>query len=120
MNPIERLFERDGLPRFGLPAALATSYGGDFGLSRPALYANFVSSADGVVALPCCPEIHRRGSRSLPMVIVQHSVEARPTGHLAICPIVIRRTDVPDVLATKTPNRAEWAQGFQAEEIAGA
>ncbi len=52
MRPIERLFERDGLPRFALPAALAKSYGGDFGLARPLLYANFVSSADGVVALP--------------------------------------------------------------------
>ena len=52
MRPIERLFEREGLPRFALPAALAKSYGGDFGLARPLLYANFVSSADGVVALP--------------------------------------------------------------------
>ena len=52
MKPIELLFERDGLPRFDLPAALATSYGGDFGLARPALYANFVSAVDGVVALP--------------------------------------------------------------------
>ena len=52
MKPIEPLFERDGLPRFGLPAALATSYGGDFGLARPTLYANFVSAVDGVVALP--------------------------------------------------------------------
>ena len=52
MKPIERLFERDGLPRFGLPAALAEIYGGDFGLARPVLYANFVSSVDGVVALP--------------------------------------------------------------------
>jgi riboflavin biosynthesis pyrimidine reductase len=52
MNPIERLFERNGLPRFGLPAALAEIYGGDFGLNRPELYANFVSSLDGVVALP--------------------------------------------------------------------
>ena len=52
MTPIERLFERDGLPRFGMSAALAKSYGGDFGLARPLLYANFVSSADGVVALP--------------------------------------------------------------------
>ena len=51
MKPIECLFERDGLPRFGLPAALATIYGGDFGVARPALYANFVASADGVVAL---------------------------------------------------------------------
>lgn len=52
MRPLERLFERDGLPLFGLPAALAETYGGDFGLNRPELYANFVSSADGVVALP--------------------------------------------------------------------
>jgi riboflavin biosynthesis pyrimidine reductase len=51
MRPIERLFEREGLPYFGLPLALATSYGGDFGLARPGLYANFVSSVDGVVAL---------------------------------------------------------------------
>ena len=34
------------------------------------------------------------------MVIVQQSPEARPTGDLAICPVVIRRTDVPDELAT--------------------
>jgi hypothetical protein len=34
------------------------------------------------------------------MVVVQQSAEARPTGDLAICPIVIRRTDVPDELAT--------------------
>ena len=52
MKPIELLFERDGLPRFGLPGALATTYGGDFGLARPTLYANFVCAVDGVVALP--------------------------------------------------------------------
>jgi hypothetical protein len=47
MRPIERLFERESLPRFARPAALAKSYGGEFGLARPLLYANFVSSADG-------------------------------------------------------------------------
>jgi len=36
------------------------------------------------------------------MVIVQQSAEARATGDLAICSVVIRRTDVPDQLATKT------------------
>jgi len=51
MKPLERLFECDGLPVFGLPAALTATYGGDFGLNRPQLYANFVSSVDGVVAL---------------------------------------------------------------------
>jgi riboflavin biosynthesis pyrimidine reductase len=51
MKPIERLFEREGLPAFGLSPALAEAYGGDFGLTRPGLYANFVSSTDGLVAL---------------------------------------------------------------------
>ncbi|HEY5282334.1 MAG TPA: dihydrofolate reductase family protein [Polyangia bacterium] len=51
MHPVECLFERDALPRFGLPSALAALYGGDFGLARPAIYANFVASVDGVVAL---------------------------------------------------------------------
>jgi len=52
MSPLECLFEREGPPSYGLPAALAELYGGDFGLARPGLYANFVSSVDGVVALP--------------------------------------------------------------------
>ena len=51
MRPIQRLFEHEGLPAFGLPPALIARYGGDFGLTRPGVYANFVSSADGVVAL---------------------------------------------------------------------
>ena len=51
MKALERLFEREGLPSFGLSPALAAAYGGDFGLARPGLYANFVASADGVVAL---------------------------------------------------------------------
>jgi len=52
MNPLECLFVREGLPSWGVPAALEAAYGGDFGLARPELYANFVASADGVVALP--------------------------------------------------------------------
>ena len=59
MKPLERLFERDGLPVFGLPTALAATYGGDFGLTRPELYANFVSSVDGVVALASAGESGR-------------------------------------------------------------
>jgi riboflavin biosynthesis pyrimidine reductase len=51
MTPLERLFERGGLPHAGLPAPLAALHDGDFGLARPGLYANFVSSVDGVVAL---------------------------------------------------------------------
>lgn len=56
MTPLERLFERAGLPATRLPPALAAIYGGDFGVARPSLYANFVSSIDGVVALPTSAE----------------------------------------------------------------
>ena len=51
MKPIELLFERADVTPFCLPASLAASYGGDLGLSRKGLYANFVSSVDGVVEL---------------------------------------------------------------------
>ena len=56
MLKLERLFEREGLPAFGLPEPLAAIYGGDFGVARPVLYANFVSSVDGVVALATTAE----------------------------------------------------------------
>jgi riboflavin biosynthesis pyrimidine reductase len=59
MKPLARLFEREGLPSFPLPTALAATYGGDFGLHRPAVYANFVSSVDGVVSLPDAGESGR-------------------------------------------------------------
>jgi riboflavin biosynthesis pyrimidine reductase len=49
---LELLFERDGLPSPGMPGALAAAYGGALGLAGPRVYANFVSSLDGVVALP--------------------------------------------------------------------
>ncbi|HEX4475456.1 MAG TPA: dihydrofolate reductase family protein [Polyangiaceae bacterium] len=49
---LERLFERPGLPEVDLPALLVEHYGGPFGLARPCVYANFVASVDGVVALP--------------------------------------------------------------------
>jgi riboflavin biosynthesis pyrimidine reductase len=52
MTPILPLYRRDGLAQFDLPAELAALYGGDFGLARPRVYANFVASLDGVVALP--------------------------------------------------------------------
>lgn len=52
MNPLQKLFERAELPSFGLPAPLLTTYGGDFGINPSHTFANFVSSVDGVVALP--------------------------------------------------------------------
>ena len=49
---LELLFERPGLPRFGLPRALVEAYGGDLGFAEKRVFANFVASVDGVVALP--------------------------------------------------------------------
>ena len=52
MKPLEVLFERHGLPTFELPTLLAEIYRGHIGFDRPTLFANFVASVDGVVALP--------------------------------------------------------------------
>jgi len=52
LPPIEPLFETPELPEFDLPAGLTEAYGGPLGFSEPRLYANFVASLDGVVALP--------------------------------------------------------------------
>ena len=51
MSPLELLFEAPGLPHVALPLGLRRLYGGDLGFSPGTLYANFVSSLDGVVAL---------------------------------------------------------------------
>jgi riboflavin biosynthesis pyrimidine reductase len=52
LRPIEVDYEEPGLPDFGLPGELAATYGGSLGFTEPRLYANFVSSLDGVVAIP--------------------------------------------------------------------
>ncbi|MGP3991811.1 dihydrofolate reductase family protein [Streptomyces sp. 3N207] len=59
-EPLELLYEEAGQPRSGLPPALATAYGGDLGFNPPCVYANFVTSLDGVVALG--PEYPDSGS----------------------------------------------------------
>jgi riboflavin biosynthesis pyrimidine reductase len=51
-RPLELLYETAGLPRFDLPDELEQAYGGPFGLGEPRVFANFVSSADGVTAIP--------------------------------------------------------------------
>jgi riboflavin biosynthesis pyrimidine reductase len=48
----ELLFERSGMPPSALSEALAQAYGGGLGFAPPRFFANFVASADGVVALP--------------------------------------------------------------------
>ena len=45
-------FERDGLPVVELPEELRRLYGGDLRLAERTLYANFVETIDGVVAIP--------------------------------------------------------------------
>ena len=56
---LELLYEPDGLPGFGLPEALARLYPGTFGLPNDCVYANFVETLDGVVALEDVPRSNR-------------------------------------------------------------
>jgi len=46
------LYEAADLPAFDLPPALRELYGGPLGIDEPRVYANFVSTLDGVVAIP--------------------------------------------------------------------
>src|SRR5437764_14441718 len=48
---LEVLEEARQAATFPLPPAVRTAYGGDLGFQRPRVFANFVSSVDGVVAL---------------------------------------------------------------------
>ena len=53
---IERLWEEQGLPAEALPESLRTLYGGDLGFAGERVYANFVQTVDGIVAIPELPE----------------------------------------------------------------
>jgi riboflavin biosynthesis pyrimidine reductase len=52
LQPLELLYEAEGLPSFDVPDDLAATYGGTFGLREPSLVVNFVATLDGVVAIP--------------------------------------------------------------------
>jgi len=52
MTALEVLYEAESLPAFDLPGELAALYGGTLGFDEPRLYANFVATVDGVVAIP--------------------------------------------------------------------
>jgi riboflavin biosynthesis pyrimidine reductase len=56
---LELLFEEGGLPVERLPPPLAELYDGEFGLRKPLLYANFVTSLDGIAAV--APEASGQG-----------------------------------------------------------
>ncbi|MGH3111593.1 MAG: dihydrofolate reductase family protein [Gaiellaceae bacterium] len=55
MEPLELLFERSDLDSADLPDELERLYGGGIGLREPCLFSNFVSTIDGVVAIPSVP-----------------------------------------------------------------
>jgi riboflavin biosynthesis pyrimidine reductase len=59
VSVLQVLFESDGLPAFPLPGAIAERYGGTLGLDEDCVFVNFVSSADGVVAIPGVPKSTR-------------------------------------------------------------
>jgi riboflavin biosynthesis pyrimidine reductase len=52
---LELLYEAPGLPADPLPETLAQAYGGTLGFASTCLFANFVATADGVVAIPSIP-----------------------------------------------------------------
>lgn len=52
LKPLEVLYEAADLPALDLPPALQELYGGSLGFDEPRVYANFVSTLDGVVAIP--------------------------------------------------------------------
>jgi riboflavin biosynthesis pyrimidine reductase len=52
LDPLTLLLERDEAAGVGLPAELRRLYGGDLVLPTECLYANFVATLDGVVAIP--------------------------------------------------------------------
>jgi riboflavin biosynthesis pyrimidine reductase len=55
VEPLELLYEVEGLVQFDLPADLATLYPGALGFEAPRVFANFVATVDGVVAIPSLP-----------------------------------------------------------------
>jgi riboflavin biosynthesis pyrimidine reductase len=56
MVPLEVLFEAEALPAVELPHQLHELYGGPLGFGESRLFANFVSTIDGVVAIPSIPQ----------------------------------------------------------------
>ena len=55
MEPFDVLFEETASPAVTLPGELARIHGGDLALPEDCVYANFVATLDGVVAIPSVP-----------------------------------------------------------------
>jgi riboflavin biosynthesis pyrimidine reductase len=81
LEPLTVVYERDDLPRFELPEPLRRLYGGDLGLPERCLFANFVSTIDGVAAIPSLRRSNRLISDSstadqLVMALLRASADA--------------------------------------------
>ena len=59
MNPLELLWEPEGLPAVELPEQLAALYPGALGFPARAFFVNFVETVDGIVALPSIPQSNK-------------------------------------------------------------
>jgi riboflavin biosynthesis pyrimidine reductase len=59
VSRLEALYEAPGLQRLELPSELDEAYGGGLGFERPRLFANFVQTIDGVVAIPELPQSNK-------------------------------------------------------------
>ncbi len=59
VSALEVLFEAPGLPAIELPDSLAAVYGGTLGFAEPRMIANFVSTIDGIVAIPSLPSSNK-------------------------------------------------------------
>jgi riboflavin biosynthesis pyrimidine reductase len=55
LEPLDRLYEDESIPQVALPDELAHLHDGDLGFPAQCLYANFVTTLDGVVAIPAMP-----------------------------------------------------------------
>jgi riboflavin biosynthesis pyrimidine reductase len=55
VEPFDILLEETGRPLVELPAELKRIHGGDLGFADSSVYANFVATLDGVVAIPSVP-----------------------------------------------------------------
>ena len=55
LGPLEALYESPALARSELTSPLGRLYGGGLGFAGPTVFANFVASLDGTVALPGLP-----------------------------------------------------------------
>ena len=91
MNPLEALYEAPDIPSYGLPPELGRLYGGALGFDETCVYANFISTLDGVVAIPSIPDSNSliaagsRGERvGFPFRLVGDTQDNLPT--LASCP----------------------------------